>query len=156
MTQNFASFIVPDGVMVNRSAADADEVIGILADHLLKSDAVRPSYADAVRARERMMPTGLPVGGDFAVAVPHTDPEHVLASGIAMATLSEPVMFGSMEDPDTELPVRIVFALALRSKDEQIEMLTAIGRLLQDGEKLSKLTMAANPAEVAALLGTAA
>lgn len=156
MTQSFASFIVPDGVMVNQSAANADEVIGLLADHLLKSEMVRDSYGQAVRDRERVLPTGLPVGEGFAVAVPHTDPEHVLTSGIAMATLREPVMFGSMEDPDTKLPVRIVFALALRSKDEQIEMLTAIGRLLQDSDKLEKMSQAQSSDEVAVLLGAVA
>lgn len=156
MTQSFASFIVPDGVMVNQSAANADEVIGLLADHLLKSETVRDSYGQAVRDRERVLPTGLPVGEGFAVAVPHTDPEHVLTSGIAVATLREPVLFGSMEDPETKLPVRIVFALALRSKDEQIEMLTAIGRLLQDSERLERMTRAQSSDEVAVLLGAVA
>lgn len=98
------------------------------------------------------MPTGLPMEDGLAVAVPHTDPQHVIRSGIAIATLAEPVAFASMDDPDNQLAVRVVFALALKSKDEQIGMLQSIGRLLQDGERIRKLMDASGPQEAMALL----
>lgn len=145
-------YLVPDGLFLNQSAANANEVIGLLADHLEKANVVRVTYGPAVMAREATMPTGLPLTDDMAVAVPHTDPEHVIGSGIAVAVLRGPVAFGSMDDPATTLPVRIVFALALRSKDEQIEMLRAVGSLLQDGERLHRLAAANTVEEAQALL----
>lgn len=145
-------YLVPDGLFLGQTAANANEVIGLLADHLEKTRTVRDSYGPAVLAREAIMPTGLPLNDSIAVAVPHTDPEHVLDSGIAVAILKRPVSFGSMDDPDKTLPVRIVFALALRSKDEQLEMLLAVGKLLQDAERLQKLAAANTVDEARALL----
>lgn len=61
-----------------------------------------------------------------------------------------------MDDPDKRLQVKVVFALALRSKDEQIAMLTAIGELLQDGTRLRQLSAANNPEDAARLLDAVA
>ncbi|VDC30666.1 PTS sugar transporter subunit IIA [Pseudogemmobacter humi] len=148
-----SQYLVPEGVFTGLSPAGAEEVIGTLAAHLQRNGNVGPGWADAARAREAELPTGLPLGGGIAVAVPHTDPEHVLASGIAVAVLATPVDFGSMDDPDVRLPVRAVFALALKSKDEQIGMLQAIVTLLQDEARLRNLIAAATPSEARAALG---
>ena len=156
MSTQLSTYLVPGAVTVGSTASTADEVIGLLADHLETAGVVHPSYRAAVIAREAEMPTGLPLEDGFAVAVPHTDPEHVKTSGIAMATLAEPVEFASMEDPETRLQVRVVFALALRSKDEQIAMLTAIGELLQDSARLRQLSAANSPEDAARLLDAVA
>lgn len=148
-----SQYLVPEGVFTGLSPAGAEEVIGTLAAYLQKNGNVGPGWAAAACAREAVLPTGLPLGGGIAVAVPHTDPEHVLASGVAVAVLAAPVGFGSMDDPDTKLPVRAVFALALKSKHEQIEMLQAIVTLLQDEERLRNLIAAATPSEARAVLG---
>ena len=154
MSIDISDYLVPDGVLLGCEAVDANEVIGLLADHLQKAAIVKPTYGAAVINREAIMPTGLPLGDGFAVAVPHTDPEHVISSGVAMATLSKPVMFGSMDDPEKKIPVSVVFELALRSKDEQIEMLTAIGQLLQDEGRLRRLSSASSTEEVASILNS--
>lgn len=156
MSNPLSTYLVPGAVAFGSTASSSDEVIGLLADHLETAGVVHPSYRAAVIAREAQMPTGLPLEDGFAVAVPHTDPEHVKTSGIAMATLAEPVEFGSMDDPDKRLQVKVVFALALRSKDEQIAMLTAIGELLQDGTRLRQLSAANNPEDAARLLDAVA
>jgi PTS system galactitol-specific IIA component len=150
--KRLSEYVVPGGIFLHQAHTQADQVIGLLADHLERRGVVRPSYAGAVKAREAIMPTGLPLAEGFAVAVPHTDPEHVLTSGIALAVLDGSAPFCSMDDPDTKLPVRVVFALALRSKDEQIEMLQAIGGLLQNPAKLKKLTTVNSIEEALALL----
>ena len=72
--------------------------------------------------REASMPTGLPLGGDLNIAVPHTDPEHVVTPSLALATLVRPVSFGSMDDPDEQIPVGVVMMLALADKNAQIDM----------------------------------
>ncbi|MDA4633637.1 PTS sugar transporter subunit IIA, partial [Escherichia coli] len=72
--------------------------------------------AAAVLAREAALPTGLPLGLDNNVAIPHTDPEHVLKPGLAMATLCRPVAFCNMEDPEEKLQVSVVFLMALNDK----------------------------------------
>lgn len=145
---NATNFLSREDIFTGLTLRSSSEVIGQLADHLLRRGKVHPSYRHAVEQRELEMPTGLPLEDGLAVAVPHTDPHHVIASGAAVATLREPVTFRSMDDPDKELPVRLVFMLALRNKEEQLEMLSAIGRLIQDNKTLQSLCEATESGQI--------
>jgi len=146
----------PQALCLRISARTAEEVITQLAAKLEKIGAVKSSYRAAVVSREAEIPTGLPLAPDFAVAVPHTDREHVLRAGFALGTLTEPVPFRSMENPDEELPVRVVFALAITDKNEQIDMLQAVAELLQDPPTIRRIADATSASEILAALGVAA
>lgn len=150
----FDRYLDPRAICPRIVASDSTEVINLLAERLRMIGCVEESYARAVIDREAVMPTGLPLADDVAVAVPHTDPEHVIAPALAMATLAKPVVFKSMEDPDRDLAVTVVFALALRDKNEQIEMLQTIAATLQDAEIMRRIADAASVAEIAAALET--
>lgn len=152
MELSFDTLINPQAVCLRVEAETPDQVIAQLAGILERTGYVAPSYGAAVLAREAVLPTGLPLSDDFAVAVPHTDPHHVLKPGIAIATLVNPVPFRSMEDPDEILPVRIVFALALNDKNAQIEMLQSIAHLFQTPELLMRMAAAMSPDEVLEVL----
>lgn len=152
MSQSLAGQIEREAIETRVDAASSEEVIRLLAGRLEKLGYVRPSFADAVLAREARMPTGLPMGRDSNVAVPHTDPEHVLKPGIAIATLAHPVDFANMEDPEEAVPVGLVFMLALNDKDKQIEMLQQIMLTIQDETLSQKLLDAGTADELLALL----
>ena len=143
----------PSAILVDVVAKTPEEVIHQLANRLLALGAVASSYYNAVKQREVNMPTGLPLAEDFAVAVPHTDPEHVLKPTIALAVLRHPVPFQSMEDPNESLPVRLVFMLALKDKNEQIEMLRQVASMLQDEPRLRCLAGAKSVNQVLEILG---
>ena len=155
MTPSLADHIEREAVAIRADAATSEEVIRLLAGRLERLGYVRPSFADAVLAREARMPTGLPMGRDSNVAVPHTDPEHVLKPGIAVATLAQPLAFANMEDPDEAVPVGLVFMLALNDKDRQIEMLQQIMLAIQDEALSRKLLDADTADELLSLLGNA-
>ena len=76
------------------------------------------------------------------MAIPHTDPEHVLKPSIAIATLPEAVDFRNMEEPDENLPVRLVFMLAFTDKDKQIEALQMVAGMLQSPHMLDAIVSA--------------
>jgi len=152
MSQSLAGQIEREAIETRVDAASSEEVIRLLAARLEKLGYVRPGFAEAVLAREASMPTGLPMGRDSNVAVPHTDPEHVLKPGIALATLSHPVDFANMEDSEEAVPVGLVFMLALNDKDKQIEMLQQIMLTIQDETLSQKLLDAGTPDELLALL----
>ncbi len=153
MARALMNFLDPGAIVLGLKAATDQEVIRILAGRLEILGYVKPSFADAVLAREAMLPTGLPLGGDNNVAVPHTDPEHVLRPGLALATLVEPVSFSNMEDPDEKLKVRVVFLMALNDKDKQIEMLQEIAGTIQSPEIISALIQSKSVEDVSRLLG---
>lgn len=153
MSNGLMAFLDPEAIELQSEAKNSEEIIRILAAKLERLGYVKPSYADAVVRREQSMPTGLPLERDENVAVPHTDPEHVLRAGIAIATLKSPVIFANMEEPEEEVPVGFVFLLAIDDKDKQIETLQGIMATIQDEAALDGLKRARTPGDVEAVLG---
>lgn len=152
MTDTLSGSVPHEAIFANAEASTRQEVIRLLGQRLTALGYVRDSYVDAVLKREAELPTGLPMGGDSNVAVPHTDPEHVLRAGIALATLAKPVSFANMEDPDEDVPVRIVFMLAINDKDRQIETLQQVLLTIQDEALVAKMLLAKTADELHALL----
>ncbi len=155
MSNALINMLDPQAVFLRVEAPDAATAISLLGGRLAELGHVTQDYVAAVLAREESMPTGLPLG-TINVAVPHTDPIHVRQPAVAVATLRHPVVFQNMEDPDESLPVSIVFLLALKDKDKQIDMLQAIAGLIQSGSLLERLSTAESKEEALALLAEAA
>ncbi|MGH7004277.1 MAG: PTS sugar transporter subunit IIA [Alphaproteobacteria bacterium] len=153
MAQALMDYLDPEAILLGVKAETDRDVIRILAARLHERGYVKSSFADAVLAREAQLPTGLPLGGDSNVAVPHTDPEHVLKPGLAFAALAQPVLFSNMENPDEKLPVSLVFLMAIDDKDKQIEMLQQIAATIQSPEVIAALIAAKSVEDVSRLLG---
>lgn len=152
MGQSLRALTGRDAIALGVEASTPEEVIRLLATRLERAGRVRPSFAEAVLAREAAMPTGLPMGYAMNVAVPHTDAEHVRQPAIAIATLARPVDFANMENPGEVVAVGLVFMLALNDKDHQIEMLQQIMEIVQDAGTVEALIAAGTTSEVFALL----
>lgn len=152
MTVSNDTVLHPDAICLGVDIDTASGVIGLLAARLEALGKVRSSYAGAVIERERTMPTGLPLGR-INVAVPHTDSDHVIAPALAVATLRKPVPFGSMDDPEEMIPVRVVVAMALTDKNAQLAMLQRIASFIQNEDALTALVAATAPAEAIAAFG---
>lgn len=153
MARALMEHIDPQALVLGIEAKTAEQAIRLLAGKLEALGYVKPSYADAVVNREATMPTGLPLGQAINVAIPHTDPEHVIRPGVALGVLSAPVVFANMEEPDEAVPVGVVFLLAINDKDKQIDMLQEIMQAIQDPATLGRLAAAASPDEIRSLLG---
>jgi PTS system galactitol-specific IIA component len=131
MTSTLSDFLVPEAVHLGMDAANASEVIRDLGGRLLSAGYVRDTFTDAALEREKTIPTGLPLSGKINAAIPHTDAEHVIRSGIGLATLVRPVVFNNMVSPEETVEVRLVFVLALDQPKSQIEMLQEVAQVLQ-------------------------
>jgi PTS system galactitol-specific IIA component len=153
MSNGLMQLLDPEAIVLASDASTNEEIIRILAGRLEALGYVKSSYADAVVRREATIPTGLPLERADNVAVPHTDPEHVLKPGIALGTLKRPVTFANMEDPDEMLPVGFVFLLAINDKDKQIEALQSVMATIQDPQALDGLRSARTLDDVRAVLG---
>jgi PTS system galactitol-specific IIA component len=150
MRKTLSNYLVSHAICLGVEASHSVEVIRLLGERLEHLGRVKSGYTDAIVRREQTMPTGLPLGS-INVAIPHTDPEHVRSPSLAIATLRNPVLFGNMENPDERLPVRIVVAMALTDRGEQIDMLQRIASFVQNPEALRVLLDATtNEAAIAA------
>lgn len=119
-------------------AEDAKEVIALLAGKMHAQGLVSAEYGAQTWAREMIHPTGLPTK-PFCIAFPHADAEGVNRSALGVAVMRQPVTFQNMADPDEGLEVSVVFMLANRDPEEQIQTLRNLAVLFGQPEKLVEL-----------------
>ncbi|MGV8026216.1 MAG: PTS sugar transporter subunit IIA [Anaerolineaceae bacterium] len=155
MSQAILELLEPQGVLLSANVADSKEIIRLLGNELYKTGYVKESFIDAAIDRESRLPTGLPLGGAFNAAIPHTDIEHVIKPGLALATLKNPVAFRNMAIPSETVQVSLVFLLALEQPKTQIEMLQAISGVLKDPDVVSALMKSQTFEDVVYVLNTA-
>ncbi|MBP3041770.1 PTS sugar transporter subunit IIA [Bacillaceae bacterium Marseille-Q3522] len=133
--------------------ADTDqEVIWKMANILEENGITKKGFDEAISKREKDFPTGLPTD-PIGVAIPHTDSCYVHTSQVAFASLKKPVNFRIMGESDgSVVPVSVVFMLALKNPEDQIEMLQKLVLALQDTSIINKLSVCSNDEEYNALL----
>jgi len=117
--------VFQDLVAVDVEAQDTEEIIRTAGQMLLEHGFVKDSYIQAVIEREKIYPTGLKLQ-EIAVAMPHTDREHVIKPGVCVVKLEKPVIFAHMGEPDTKVEVEIIFMMSILHPDEQIETLQKV------------------------------
>ena len=119
-------------------ARHAEEVIAALARRLFEQGLVTEEYGAQTWIREQTHPTGLPTQ-PFCIAFPHADADGVNQSALAFALMDQPVKFQNMADPDESLDVVMVFMLANRNPEEQIQTLRDLAMLFGQPDKLVEL-----------------
>ena len=113
--------------------ADSDEgLIRTLAAEAERLGYVKAGWADAVIRRERIYPTGLPTEV-MKVAVPHAmERDQVNTPVIIVATLKRPVNFKEMGDGEQDVPVDVVFMLAVCGDKAQLTILQSVVGMFSD------------------------
>jgi len=148
MAAKILALLEPSAIKLQIRAKDRIDVITQLGNLLYQAGYVRESFVKAALEREWELPTGLPLDGKYNAAIPHTDVAHVLKPGLAMATLSEPVIFQNMIQPEQEVPVRLVILMALDQPKSQVEMLQEIASVLQNPQTIERLMAAQTIEEI--------
>lgn len=139
-------------ILMNMKEDTREAVLARLAGLLIDKGYARESFAEAVIRREQSFPTGLATE-IFGVAMPHTDPEHIIKPGISFGLLENPVEFRLMENPQAAVKVKLVFMLAIKSPEEQIKMLQSLVSLFRDKDLLLKIGNSGSAAEICRLTG---
>lgn len=126
-------------MLFNAHAADRDEALKILSDKFVEAGVVEPNFLEGIKKREAVFPTGLLLDGlEFGVAIPHTDPEYVKETQLGFMNLDEPVTFRFMADAETEVPVRVIFMMAIKEAHGQVEMLSKLMGVFCDNDTVEK------------------
>ena len=143
--------ICPKLILCNVDAEDSQDALRQLAGHLEKEGYVEEGYLDMLLERERKFPTGL-CTKPFAVALPHTEPDHVIKPCIAVAKLQKPVEFHEMVNDRNTVPVRFIFNLVLQKTEQQLELLQKIISIFYDKEAMERLEKEEKPEKIAEIL----
>ncbi|MBO0451747.1 MULTISPECIES: PTS sugar transporter subunit IIA [Enterococcus] len=137
-------------ILLDQDVHSFEEVIQLIGVEFEKAQIVKPSYVDAVIAREKTFPTGLAADG-HNIAIPHTDPEHVLRPGMGVVITKEPIEVSMMGSPDIKLQSRIFFPLAMEHPKKQLALLRQLMSVFKTREDLDAISLAKTPDEVLAV-----
>ncbi|AVD36578.1 PTS sugar transporter subunit IIA [Clostridioides difficile] len=125
-------------IFKNIEVSNNEDALKFLGQRLFDEQYVKASYIQAVIAREKKYATGLPTE-IYGVAIPHTDIVHVNEPGIAIGILNKPVKFIMMGTDDTEIDVKVVFMLAVKEPQEQLQLLEKLMTIFQDKNILNNI-----------------
>lgn len=134
-------------ILMDIDAKDAEDVIRKVGQRFYEQGFVKDTYIDAVVAREKVFATGLQLE-EIAVAMPHTDPQHVNRPGVCIAQLRHPVTFEHMGDPDTKVEAEMIFMMAIKNPDEQVELLQKVLSVFQQPEVVAAFRLAKTEEEL--------
>ena len=137
-------------ILLDQDVHSFKEVIQLIGAEFEKAEIVKPSYVEAVVAREKVFPTGLAADG-HNIAIPHTDPEHVLRPGMGVVVTKEPIEVSMMGSPDIKLQSKIFFPLAMEHPKKQLDLLRQLMNVFKTKEDLDTISSATTPEEVLAV-----
>ncbi|MFR2775529.1 MAG: PTS sugar transporter subunit IIA [Anaerostipes sp.] len=144
-----------DFIYIHPEADNPDQLFEIMGKGMIENGYCRESYIQALKGREAVFPTGIQIG-DYGVAIPHTDPEHVKKSAVSFAVLKNPVEFLHMGTNPAEkmvVPVKFVIMLAIAGKGH-LEMLQRAIWLIQDMDTLGKMMGASSVEQMVEIIKT--
>lgn len=130
------SAIFPELIAIDLEAENFEEAIKKGGKLFYDNGYVKDTYIDAVIAREKIYPTGLQLK-DIAVAMPHTDPQHVNKAAVCVIKLLKPVTFLHMgEDVNnkdaTKVEAEMLFMMSILNPNEQVETLQKVLSVFQN------------------------
>lgn len=131
------------GEKTDKEFIDNYDAINQTAKILLNKGLVKESYIEAIKKREESFPTGLEFE-NYGIAIPHTDPEHVINEAILINILEKPIKFEQMASEGLMTDVNIIIMLAIKNKENQVPYLQALIEIFQDKEKVNALLESKN------------
>ena len=136
-----------DLIILDVDAKDAEDAIRQVGKLLYDGGYVKDTYVDAVAAREKEYPTGL-ILQDINIAMPHTMGIHVNIPAVCVAKMAHPVTFGHMGDPDTKVEAELLFMMAIKDPDAQVETLQNVMGVFTNSEAVAALKAASTKEEL--------
>jgi len=139
---------VPDeAVEIHATAPDWRAAVNLAGLVLVRSGAATPDYAaEMIRMIEEHGPYVVIAPG---LALAHARPgPAVLADGLAIVTLAEPVNFGHPHND----PVSVVLGLAIKSADAHLKTVANLANIFNDSNAIQALAAATSVAEVQAIM----
>ncbi|MBN2583850.1 MAG: PTS sugar transporter subunit IIA [Planctomycetes bacterium] len=129
-------------------ATDKDAVLGELAELLAGSPSVHDGRAllEAIRAREKIMSTGI----GFGIAVPHVKIPGVDDITMAVGVSPRGISYGSLDDK----PVHIVVMIAANEgqQDQYVRTLARVMLVLKNPKNRERLVAAGSAADIYRIL----
>ncbi|MDQ0362454.1 PTS sugar transporter subunit IIA [Breznakia pachnodae] len=117
-------------IWLQREYHNRDQLFYDCAEKLYKEGFVEKDYYHALTKRENEFPTGLDME-EYAVAIPHANPDVIKKDFIVALTLKKPVKMRKMDDASTEVDVKTFFLLGLKESNSHLVVLREFINMIQ-------------------------
>jgi PTS system galactitol-specific IIA component len=135
---NYQLKLSAECVQLNVYARSAEEAIRQACEPLVLLKRVRPAYINDVILREERWPTGIPTNP--GIAIPHAENyDNTITSTIASCVLANSIPFRQMGSKDQLVDVRILFILAIKEPDIQVDVISNLMRFLTGKSAINNL-----------------
>ena len=132
MTSVMAQAFADNSIRVGAVALDREHVMQLCGELLVASGRTTPDYTDAMLAALTELGPYFVIAPGIALA--HAAPsEAVMATGLSLLTLAEPIVFGH----ESNDPVRLVVGLCAVDHDSHLELMAALAEFLADAETVN-------------------
>lgn len=119
---------------------EKEEILSHVSKKLLELSYVSDEYEQSLLERENEYPTGLEITDEFKVAIPHTDIKYVKKEALVVIKPKNPPKFRKMDDPQTEIPVNIIFLLVIKHPDGYVKFLAKLTELFGDSSFIATIS----------------
>lgn len=136
-----------ENIILNQEVKDYKEALEFISDNLFERGYVKETYKEALLTREENSPTGLPIR-PWSVAIPHTDPEHVIKPCIFIIQLKNIIQFHEMGNPKENVDVKYLFGLVFTDASKQVSLLGSIIEMITNQEAFDKLAVANTKSDI--------
>ncbi len=134
-------------IYLNVKGKNYQDILTQIGNILYKKGYVKESYTKALLEREELSPTGLPLS-PWSIAIPHTDPEHVIKPCIIIFKLDKTILFNEMANPGKTVKVKYVFGLVFTDGKKQLPLLSSVISIAQDKQSMEMLAKATTKEEI--------
>jgi PTS system ascorbate-specific IIA component len=134
-------------IIINQSVADRDQAISVVGELLVASQRVKPDYIQSMLEAVKEFGPYIVIAPGIALA--HGKPgDSVLATGLSLLTLSDPIEFKHSQND----PVQLVFGLAATDHHSHIELMAELADFLSDSSRVNSLLTCSNIEQIRAVL----
>lgn len=120
---------------------NTDEFFQVMSEKAKCLGYITEHFLTAIKNREEEFPTALPTQ-PYPVAIPHSDPIHIIKQFIAPVRLKHAINWCEMANNDSILQVRVVFLLGFKGEAGHVELLQVLLENFQDENIMESLLKA--------------
>lgn len=126
-----------ENIYLDLSFESWQELFCYVGKELFERGIVKESYTSAIIERENLYPTGLPIPN--GVAIPHTDPEHVIKPCIVVCKFHDFINFKEMGMGENDIQCKFAFFLVVNRGEEQVELLQNLISMFTKDEAMENM-----------------
>ena len=143
--------LVEDGRVFRLNVKTQAELYKFFADTLGKEGYVKETFLEALTKREAKFPTGI-ISSPYNIGLPHVDSEHVQANALAVTILDEPILWHRMDNPEEEIPVKVVFLLMIETLELHVKAISNLCGIWVNEQLMTELLDIQTKEDLLALL----